>query len=204
MRLSRLTILLGLMLVGLVLVSAAVDRGRLAPAQNSSAQSKQASETGLVREYLEGMQKLRGTDLSPEARAQLTQQLAQKRAQLRDLRRQTRLANGILPFGTAKSGGSKKVVTTPAGDSQKLQTAEKCTSCQYIWKQIELDVVNPKFIQTVQASFEKNCLNAQKATVYYEACEDMYDDLYAMTDDYTSSSFDGPAICTRAGFCAGK
>jgi hypothetical protein len=189
------------MLALLVIVSSVVNAHRAGLAQNSS-QSNQPSESSLVQEYLDGMQRLRGADLTPEARAQLQSAMAQKRAQLRGLRKQVRLANGILPFGPGKSGGAKKTATTTtADDSQKLQSAQKCTACKYVWKQIEMDVGGSKSIQAVQASFQKNCMNAQKASIYYATCEDMYDDLYAMTEDYMSSNFDELVLCQKAGFC---
>lgn len=200
-------VVLGLFMFGLIVVPNVLLRGHQSPAptsqttQTTQTNDQGASEASIVRQFLDASQKLRAADLTPEARAQLTQELAQKRAQLRDLRRQTRLANGILPFGPRKSGGSKKASTTTA-DGQKLQNAQNCAGCKYIWGQILLDVSDAKFMSEVQAAFEKNCQNAQKSTIYYGVCEDMYDDLYGMTDDYMVNQRDVPAICAKAGFCS--
>jgi len=74
-------------------------------------------------------------------------------------------------------------------------------ACRFIWKQVEMDVSNAKYVEDVQASFEHNCLDAQKSTVFYKACEDMYDDMYALTDDYMSSDFTVDKMCQRANMC---
>lgn len=79
---------------------------------------------------------------------------------------------------------------------------EDCMACRFIWKQVEMDVANAKYIEDVQASFEHNCLDAQKSTIFYKACEDMYDDMYAMTDDYMSSDYTVDKMCQRANMCA--
>ena len=202
-----------LLLFGFVVVPTVLELGKGSRAQitqtaqtNNGAQAKDggASEATLVREYLDGMQKLRAADLTPEARAQLDQQLAQKRAQLRDLRKQTRLARGILPFGPPprQSGSNKKSTAAVTSDAKQTSpSAQKCVSCQYIWNQIALDIGDSKYVAEVQAAFQKNCMDSQKATVFYGVCEDMYDDIYAMTDDYMTGTFDAPAICARAGAC---
>jgi hypothetical protein len=141
------------------------------------------------------MQKLRNSVMTLEARAQLQAEMAQKRAQLRDLRRRTRLARGILPFGPPPSGAKR--TATANGDGQKLQSAQRCEACKAIMGQVA-DLANTKFIQDVQAAYEEVCLNAQKAALYYNVCEDMYDDMYAMTDDYMS---DASKVCGQAKFC---
>jgi len=89
------------------------------------------------------------------------------------------------------------------GDHDKFpaQRYEDCMACRFIWKQVEMDVSNAKYVEDVQASFEHNCLDAQKSTVFYKACEDMYDDMYALTDDYMSSDFTVDKMCQRANMC---
>ena len=64
-----------------------------------------------------------------------------------------------------------------------------------------MDIGNPRYIEDVQASFEHNCMDAQKSNVFYQVCEDMYDDMYAMTDDYMSNRFSIPQMCVRAKIC---
>ena len=202
-----------LVLFGFVVVPTVLELGKRSRAQttqaayaNNGTQAKAAgaSEAALVREYLDGTQKLRAADLTPEARAQLEQQLAQKRVQLRDLRKQTRLARGILPFGPRprQIGSTKKSTAADnANAGQKLQSIQTCEGCKYIWNQIALDIGDSKYVAEVQAAFQKNCTDSHKATNFYGVCEDMYDDIYAMTDDYMTNTFDAPAICARAGAC---
>lgn len=87
------------------------------------------------------------------------------------------------------------------GKKPKAQAVEDCTGCQFIWKQVEMDVGSGRFVEDVQASFEHNCMDAQKSTIFYGVCEDMYDDMYAMTDDYMSNQYDVKAMCKRAKMC---
>ena len=207
-------IALGLFLIGLIVVPNVLncEQRSLAQAtqttQTPQTNAQSASEASLVRQYLEGMQKLRTADLTPEARAQLAQDMAQKRTELRELRKQTRLARGILPFGPPPVGhqgsGAKRTAPAPAtgGDGGKAQSAERCAACKFVWIQIKGDVANAKFIQEVQAAFTNNCAKAQKSPIYYQVCEDMYDDMYAMTDEYMTNS--DAIVCEKAGLCPTK
>jgi hypothetical protein len=88
-----------------------------------------------------------------------------------------------------------------AGKKPKAQAVEDCTGCQFIWKQVEMDVGSGRFVEDVQASFEHNCMDAQKSTIFYGVCEDMYDDMYALTDDYMSNQYDVKKMCKRAKMC---
>jgi len=87
------------------------------------------------------------------------------------------------------------------GKKPKAQAVEDCTGCQFIWKQVEMDVGSGRFVEDVQASFEHNCMDAQKSTIFYGVCEDMYDDMYALTDDYMSNQYDVKKMCKRAKMC---
>jgi hypothetical protein len=60
------------------------------------------------------------------------------------------------------------------------------------------DLANGIFIQEVQAAFDEACTNSEKLGAYYAACEDIYDDIYAMTDDYMSEA---GMVCVNANFC---
>jgi len=127
------------------------------------------------------------------------------------------LLNGLKKAGKFLMGGAKKLMGAGKkvvaagkragaalnGDLDKAmgQRLEDCVACRYVWKQVEMDVSNARYIEDVQASFEHNCLDAQKATIFYKACEDMYDDMYAMTDDYMSSDFTVDQMCQRANMC---
>jgi len=83
----------------------------------------------------------------------------------------------------------------------KPSEIEDCVGCKFIWMQVEMDVGGARFVEDVQASFEHNCMDAQKSTIFYGVCEDMYDDMYAMTDDYMTNTFPVDAICKRAKMC---
>jgi len=112
---------------------------------------------------------------------------------------------GALLNGGGKRGAAmaSRKAAAANGDMDKFkgQRVEDCLACRFIWKQVEMDVSNAKFIEDVQASFEHNCLDAQKSAVFYKACEDMYDDMYAMTDDYMSADYTVDKMCQRANMC---
>jgi len=99
--------------------------------------------------------------------------------------------------------GGKGGVRGPAGKGGRAnaQAIEDCMGCRFIWKQVEMDVANARYVEDVQASFEHNCLDAQKSSVFFKACEDMYDDMYAMTDDYMSNEYTVDTMCRRANMC---
>jgi len=42
------------------------------------------------------------------------------------------------------------------------QIYEDCMACRIVWKQVEMDISNPRYVEDVQASFEHNCMDAQK------------------------------------------
>lgn len=81
------------------------------------------------------------------------------------------------------------------------QMYEDCMGCRLVWKQVEMDVSNARYIEDVQASFEHNCMDMQKTNIFYKVCEDMYDDMYAMTDDYMSNKYTVDQMCIRAKMC---
>jgi len=115
-------------------------------------------------------------------------------------------AKGIWNDLTAAGQPQPQALPGQSGSSQhpeplKPQDIEDCTGCKMVWMQVEMDVGNARFIEDVQASFEHNCMDAQKSSIYYGVCEDMYDDMYAMTDDYMSNKFLVEAMCQRARMC---
>jgi len=81
------------------------------------------------------------------------------------------------------------------------QIFEDCMACRMVWRQVEMDISNARYVEDIQASFEHNCMDAQKSTLFYKACEDMYDDIYAMTDDYMSGQYTVDQMCQRAKLC---
>jgi hypothetical protein len=57
-------------------------------------------------------------------------------------------------------GGKKKVPPDP----RKL---EDCCGCRFVWSQVEMDIGSARYIEDVQASFEHNCMDAQKSSIFY-------------------------------------
>ena len=87
--------------------------------------------------------------------------------------------------------------------AQALAAArEDCAGCRMVWMQVEMDIGNARYVEDVQASFEHNCMSAQKSTIFYAICEDMYDDMYALTDDYMSNMYNINQMCMRGKYCA--
>ena len=97
--------------------------------------------------------------------------------------------------------GSKAKKKKAAKARATALTLEDCMGCQMVWKQVEMDVGNARYIEDVQASFEHNCMDAQKSTIFYAVCEDMYDDMYALTDDYMSNAYKVDKMCKRGKYC---
>jgi len=116
------------------------------------------------------------------------------------------LFRGAKRAGKALVGGAKKLLGKKGGgaDRAKAQRLEDCVACRFIWKQVEMDVSNARYVEDVQASFEHNCLDAQKSTIFFKACEDMYDDMYALTDDYMSNDYTVDTMCKRANMCKNR
>jgi len=83
----------------------------------------------------------------------------------------------------------------------EAQWFEDCMSCRLVWRQVEMDVANARFVEDVEASFERNCMDLQKSQIFYKGCEDMYDDMWAMVDDYMSSEYTVDKMCVRAHMC---
>jgi len=42
-----------------------------------------------------------------------------------------------------------------------------CVGCRFVWGQVEMDIGAARYVEDVQASFEHNCMDAQKSTVFY-------------------------------------
>jgi len=78
---------------------------------------------------------------------------------------------------------------------------EDCMACRLIWRQVEMDVANARYVEDVESSFEHNCLDAQKSMIFYKACQDMENDLYAMVDDYMSGQYTVDKMCLRSKMC---
>jgi len=113
-------------------------------------------------------------------------------------RRAAVASGGIFDSIKSALGGGSSGKSTKS----KAQALEDCTGCNFVWKQVEMDIGSGRFVEDVQASFEHNCMDAQKSAIFYGVCEDMYDDMYAMTDDYMSNKYDVKAMCKRAKMCS--
>jgi len=100
-----------------------------------------------------------------------------------------------------KKGGKKGGKGKKGPQKSVSQEVEDCAGCKFVWGQVEMDIGNARYVEDVQASFEHNCMDAQKSTIFYGVCEDMYDDMYAMTDDYMSNRFSVKKVCQRAKMC---
>jgi len=89
------------------------------------------------------------------------------------------------------------------GRSQRTvaQRYEDCMACRMIWRQVEMDVANARYVEDVESSFEHNCMDAQKSMIFYKACQDMQNDLYAMVDDYMSGEYTVDKMCIKAHMC---
>lgn len=97
--------------------------------------------------------------------------------------------------------GKKDSGAAPAKATNEGAVLEDCVGCRMVWQQVELDVGNARYIEDIQASFEHNCMDAQKSTIFYAVCEDMYDDMYALTDDYMASKYKVVDMCKRGKYC---
>lgn len=98
------------------------------------------------------------------------------------------------PKDDPKKGGAKAKPITP-------NDIEDCVACRMVWKQVEQQVGNARFMEDVMASFERVCMEAQKSTIFFSACNDMYNDLAAFTDDYMSNKYLIGTMCKRGDMC---
>lgn len=67
---------------------------------------------------------------------------------------------------------------------RKPAQVEDCVACRYIWLQVEMDVGNSQIEEAIMDSFTQNCIEAQKAPIFYPACQDMYRVAEVMVADY--------------------
>jgi hypothetical protein len=77
---------------------------------------------------------------------------------------------------------------------------EDCTACRWVWLSIEAQVGNSQVEQTVYDAFTTACIEAQKAPIFYKACEDMFDDVYGMIGDYIDG-YTVNQVCEGAKMC---
>jgi len=129
-----------------------------------------------------------------------------------------KLGNGIKKVGGAIWKGVKKVGSFLLGNRGKLpevkikeenpspfnfrpEDIEDCVACQYVWYQVEVEVGNDKIQENIYDAFTSVCMDAQKSSIFFPACEHMFDDVYSMIADYMNGQLNVNQICISAGFC---
>ena len=83
---------------------------------------------------------------------------------------------------------------------RKAQDVEDCVACRYIWLQVEMDVGNSQIEENIYDSFTANCIEAQKAPIFYPACQDMFDGIDDMIGDYMDG-YTVNQVCENARLC---
>jgi hypothetical protein len=87
-----------------------------------------------------------------------------------------------------------------AEPQRKSQDVEDCVACRYIWLQVEMDVGNSQIEENIYDSFTQNCIEAQKAPIFYPACQDMFDGVDDMIGDYMDG-YTVNQVCENARLC---
>jgi hypothetical protein len=77
---------------------------------------------------------------------------------------------------------------------------EDCVACRYVWLQVELQVGNSQLEENIYDAFTSACIEAQKAPIFYAACDDMFDDVYGMIGDYMEG-YTVNQVCEGAKMC---
>jgi hypothetical protein len=80
------------------------------------------------------------------------------------------------------------------------EDVEDCVSCRYVWLQVEMDVGNSQVEENIYDSFYQNALEAQKAPVFYPACQTMFDSIDDMIGDYMDG-YTVNQICENSLLC---
>jgi hypothetical protein len=80
------------------------------------------------------------------------------------------------------------------------EDVEDCVACQYVWKQVEMDVGNSAITQTIYDSFHANAVDAQRTPVFYPACQSMFDAADDMIGDYMDG-YTVDQICENSMLC---
>jgi len=83
----------------------------------------------------------------------------------------------------------------------RKQDIEDCVACQYVWHQVEVEIGNTQLTDNIYDVFTQTCTDAQKAPIFYSACEHMFDSVYDMISDYTTGHMNINQMCIAAGFC---
>jgi len=112
------------------------------------------------------------------------------------------VGKAALGVGGALLGGAASMLAGGAQMPSQISSSdiEDCVACRFIWLQVELDVGNEQIEETIYDSFTAACIEAQKAPIFYPACEDMFDDIYGMIGDYMDG-YTVNQICEGARMC---
>jgi len=84
--------------------------------------------------------------------------------------------------------------------ARTAQDVEDCVACRYIWLQVEMDVGNTQIEENIYDSFTQNCIEAQKAPIFYPACQDMFDAVDDMIGDYMDG-YTVNQLCENSRLC---
>lgn len=90
-------------------------------------------------------------------------------------------------------------ITLPPPE-MRPEDIEDCVACKYVWGLVELQVGNDAVEENIYDAFVQSCLEAQKAPIFYPACEDMFDDVYGMIGDYMDG-YTVNQICDTSRLC---
>jgi len=83
----------------------------------------------------------------------------------------------------------------------RKQDIEDCIACQYVWFQVEQEIGDDHMEDNIYDAFTQTCIDAQKAAIFYPACEHMFDEVYDMIGDYMEGKHNVNQMCIAAGFC---
>jgi len=113
-----------------------------------------------------------------------------------------KVGGAVLGVAGAAAAGASKVVN---GGNKKLddmlaQDIEDCVGCRFVWLGVELEVGNSQVEETVYDSFVKRCMEAEKAPIFFQTCQDMFDDVYGMIGDYMNG-YTVNQVCEGAKMC---
>lgn len=101
---------------------------------------------------------------------------------------------GAVVGGGIANGGKAKLAEMLAQD------VEDCVACRFVWLGVELEVGNSQMEESVYDAFVKRCMEAEKAPIFFQACQDMFDDVYGMIGDYMNG-YTVNQVCEGAKLC---
>lgn len=112
------------------------------------------------------------------------------------------VAKGAVGVVTAVAAGAGKIANGSKKnlDEMLAQDIEDCVGCRFVWLGVELEVGNSQVEETIYDSFVKRCMEAEKAPIFFQTCQDMFDDVYGMIGDYMNG-FTVNQVCEGAKMC---